>query len=103
MARLNSSAFLPSIDADLQRFFNEYFIDTDSDDDDVEFEGFTPNDIRGRPVYLINLIARLPPKQPHRHRSSDWANHPLALPFDIVTTHIHRQHEGPTCVKIWQS
>ena len=37
---LDSSAFLPSIDADLQRFFNEYFVDTDSDDDDVEFEGF---------------------------------------------------------------
>ena len=24
------------------------------DDDDVEFEGFTPGDIRGRPVDLIN-------------------------------------------------
>ena len=34
---MDSSAFLPSIDADLQCFFNECFIDTDSDDDDVEF------------------------------------------------------------------
>ena len=47
------SSFTSSIDADLQSFFNEYFIDTDSDDDDVEFEGSTPGDIRGRPVYLI--------------------------------------------------
>ena len=54
MAHLDSSAFLPSIDADLQRFFNEYFVDTDSDDDDVEFEGFKPKDISRRPVYLIN-------------------------------------------------
>ena len=48
MAHFDSSAFLPSVDADLQRFFNEYFVDTDSDDDNVEFEGFTPEDIRGR-------------------------------------------------------
>ena len=40
--------FKSSIDADLQRFFNEYFVDTDSDD--VEFEGFT-SDIRARPVF----------------------------------------------------
>ena len=52
---LGSSAFLPSIDADLQRFFNEYFVDTDSNDDDVKFEGFTPDDIHERSVYLINL------------------------------------------------
>ena len=40
MAPLDSSAFLPStIYPDLQRFFNEHFFDTDSDD--VEFEGFT--------------------------------------------------------------
>ena len=52
---LDSSAFVPSIDADLQHFFNEYFVDTDLDDDDVEFEGFTCKDIRGRPVDLINL------------------------------------------------
>ena len=70
---MDSAAFLRSIDADLQRFFNEYFVDTDSDD--VEFEGFTPEYIRGQPVYLINLcrdrIDRLPPlrvRQPHRHR-----------------------------------
>ena len=37
---LRSSAFLPSIDPDLQRFFNEYFVDTDSNDDDAEFDGF---------------------------------------------------------------
>ena len=43
-----------SIDADLQRFFKEYFVDTDLDDDDVEFESFTPEDIRGLPVDLIN-------------------------------------------------
>ena len=43
-----------SIGADLQRFFKEYFVDTDLDDDDVEFESFTPEDIRGRPVDLIN-------------------------------------------------
>ena len=43
-----------SIDADLQRFFKEYFDDTDLDDDDVEFESFTPEDIRGRPVDLIH-------------------------------------------------
>ena len=48
------STFKSSIDADLQHFFNENFVDTDSDDDDVEFKGFTPEDIRGRPVYLIN-------------------------------------------------
>ena len=47
------SSFTSSVDADLQSFFNEYFVDTDSDDDDVEFEGSTPGDIRGRPVYLI--------------------------------------------------
>ena len=45
------STFKSSIDAHLQRFFNEYFVDTDLDY--VEFEGFTP-DIRARPVYLIN-------------------------------------------------
>ena len=45
------SSFTSSVDADLQSFFNEYFVDTDSDD--VEFEGSTPGDIRGRPVYLI--------------------------------------------------
>ena len=50
MAHMDSSAFLPTIDADLQRFFNEYFVDTDSDGDDVEFEGFTPVDIRGRTI-----------------------------------------------------
>ena len=43
-----------SIGADLQRFFKEYFVDTDLDDDDVEFESFTPEDIRGRPVDLIH-------------------------------------------------
>ena len=43
-----------SIGADLQRFFKEYFVDTDLDDDDVEFESFTPEDIRGRPIDLIN-------------------------------------------------
>ena len=47
------SSFTSSVDADLQSFFKEYFVDTDSDDDDVEFEGSTPGDIRGRPVYLI--------------------------------------------------
>ena len=36
------SSFTSSVDADLQSFFNEYFVDTDSDDDDVEFEGSTP-------------------------------------------------------------
>ena len=35
-----------SIDADLQRFFKEYFDDTDLNDYDVEFESFTPEDIR---------------------------------------------------------
>ena len=35
------SSFTSSVDADLQSFFNEYFVDTDSDDDDVEFEGST--------------------------------------------------------------
>ena len=45
-----------SIDADLQRFFKEYFVDTDLDDDDVEFESFTPEDIRGLPVDLINSV-----------------------------------------------
>ena len=47
------STFKSSVDSDLQCFFNEYFVDTDSDDDDVEFECFTPEDIRGRPVYLM--------------------------------------------------
>ena len=47
------SSFTSSVDADLQSFFNEYFVDTDSEDDDVEFEGSTPGDTRGGPVYLI--------------------------------------------------
>ena len=42
-----------SIDADLQRFFKEYFDDINLNDYDVEFESFTPEDIRGRPVDLI--------------------------------------------------
>ena len=42
---------------------SEYFDDTDLDDDDVEFESFTPEDIRGRPVDL-------PP-----NRSSGCTNH----------------------------
>ena len=49
-----------SIDADLQRFFKEYFVDTDLDDDDVEFESFTPEDIRGLPVDLINSCRNRP-------------------------------------------
>ena len=49
-----------SIDADLQRFFKEYFVDTDLDDDDVEFESFTPEDIRGLPVDLINSCSNRP-------------------------------------------
>ena len=43
-----------SIDADLQRFFKECFDDTDFNDYNVEFESFTPEDISGRPVDLIN-------------------------------------------------
>ena len=45
------------------------------DDDDVEFEGFTPEDIRGRPVDLINSChdRQIVSRQPHR--SSGWANH----------------------------
>ena len=49
-----------SIDADLQRFFKEYFVDTDLDDDDVEFESFTPEDIRGLPVDFINSCRNRP-------------------------------------------
>ena len=60
MAHSGSSASLPSIDADLQRFFKEYFDDTDLNDYDVEFESFTPEDIRGRPVDLINLCRNRP-------------------------------------------
>ena len=48
----NLARFL--IDADLQRFFKEYFDDTDLNDYDVEFQSFTPEDIRGWPVDLIN-------------------------------------------------
>ena len=48
------------IDADLQRFFKEYFVDTDLDDDDVEFESFTPEDIRVLPVDLINSCRNRP-------------------------------------------
>ena len=42
------SSFTNSVNPDLQSFFNKYFVDTDSDDDDVEFESSTPGDIRGR-------------------------------------------------------
>ena len=42
------------------RFFKEYFVDTDLDDDDVEFESFTPEDIRGLPVDLINSCRNRP-------------------------------------------
>ena len=49
-----------SIDADLQRFFKEYFDDTDLNDYDVKFESFTPEDIRGRPVDLINSCRDCP-------------------------------------------
>ena len=39
----------------------EYFVDTDLDDDDVEFESFTPEDIRGLPlVDLINSCRNRP-------------------------------------------
>ena len=79
---LDSSAFLPSIDADLQRFFNKYFVDTDSDDDDVEFEGFTPEGIRGRPVYLINSCH-------NRHIASESDSHiiiaDIGLPTGLTT------------------
>ena len=58
---LNTSSLIQSsIDADLQRFFKEYFVDTDLDDDDVEFESFTPEDIRGLPVHLINSCRNRP-------------------------------------------
>ena len=54
MAGASSFTFRPDIDADLQRFFIETFVDSDSDDDELEFEGFTDEDIRGRPVDLVN-------------------------------------------------
>ena len=34
--------------------------DTDLDDDDVKFESFTPEDIRGLPVDLINSCRNRP-------------------------------------------
>ena len=47
-------AFHPGIDTDLQRFFYDTFVDSDSDDDQLEFEGFTKEDICGRPIHLVN-------------------------------------------------
>ena len=78
------STLKSSIDAHLQRFFNEYFVDTDLDY--VEFEGFTP-DIRARPVYLINSYR-------DRQIASDSDSHiglptgltmipSIVIPFDI--------------------
>ena len=99
------------IDADLQRFFNEYFVDTDSDDDDddVEFEGFTLEGIRGRPVYLINSCR-------DRQIASESDSHiiiDIGLPTGLTMipsigmphcrSTYSSKNEGPTCVTIWQS
>ena len=65
------SSFTSSVDADLQSFFNKYFVDTDSDDDDVEFEGSTPGDIRGRPVYLIMSCRDRQISESDSHRDRD--------------------------------
>ena len=40
---------------DLQRFYNEYFVDTDSEDDPTLFEWFPAEDIRRRSDHLMNL------------------------------------------------
>ena len=69
MAHLDSS-FLPSLDADLQRFFNEYFVGTDSYDDNVEFEGFTPDDICGLPAGLFHDMAELSDVDPQSNTTT---------------------------------
>ena len=68
-----------SIDADLQSFFKEYSDDTDLDDDDVEFESFTPEDIRGQPVDLINSC-------PDRPIASDTSHINIVIGLPSVLT-----------------
>ena len=47
-----AAPFLPATDADLQRFYKEYFVDSDSEDDGILFK--RRMFVRG-PVHLINL------------------------------------------------
>ena len=47
-----AAPFLPATDADLQRFYKEYFVDSDSEDDGILFKRRM---FVSRPVHLINL------------------------------------------------
>ena len=98
------SSFTSSVDADLQSFFNKYFVDTDSDDDDVEFEGSTPGDIRGRPVYLIKSCRDRQISESDSHRDIVLSSSTSVFRLGNHGT-IHSPpgigiSEGPTCVTI---
>ena len=100
------SSFTSSVDTDLQSFFNKYFVDTDSDDDDVEFEGSTPGDIRGRPVYLIKSCRDRQISESDSHRDIVLSSViDIGLPTGLTIDTIHSPpgigiSEGPTCVTI---
>ena len=49
---------MPATDVNAQRFFIEYFVETDSEDNDILFHWFRAEDIRRRQVNLIKCRSR---------------------------------------------